>query len=164
MLKILIITGVFLTHLLAWTFNQEDYDNLTEAQRTIIKDSYNIGAIYNLGYTLAAISIVETRAGAIKDSSDNRICGPHQVDVRISLRYLKSKSDYKKLCKALESHSILSSHLALLNLRYWSKNSKSYKQMIKRYNRGWNKSKYDKEYLRRFEQVLKVLHSNKLSF
>lgn len=155
---------MYLVQLQAWTFNQDDYNSLTDAQKTIIKNSYNIGAPYNLGYTLAALAIVETRAGDVKDSSNNRICGPHQIDVKVALEQLGSKGDYKKLCKTVQSHSILSSHLALLNILYWKKHSKGYKQMINRYNRGWKRTHHDLEFLRRFEVVLKVLHKNKLKF
>jgi len=156
-------TLLYSSSLLAWNFNQDDYNRLSEKQKVVIKDSYVVGELYNLGYTLAALSIVETRAGEYKDSNNNRICGPHQIDVKVALEQTNSKGDYKKLCKNVQNHSILSSHLALRNLIYWKKHSKGYRQMVNRYNRGWNRTSHDLEFLRRFEVVLKVLQKNQMN-
>lgn len=146
--------------LMSWSFTQKDFDNLSETQLKIIKDSYSTGKPYNLGVSLAALSVVETRAGEYKDTSDNRICGPHQVDVVVALEQSKSKGSAKKLCKEVQRHSKLSSKIALDNLRYWKNNSKGLKQAVNRYNRGWNRTEHDLEFLRRFSMVVKVLEKN----
>ena len=144
----------------AWSFTQADFNNLSDAQLRIIKDSYHAGKPYNLGISLAALSIVETRAGEYKDTSNNRICGPHQIDVLVALEQNNSKGSPKKLCKEVQRHSKLSSKMALDNLIYWKQNSKGLKQAINRYNRGWNRSAHDLEFLRRFEMTIRVLEKN----
>lgn len=158
----LVIYLLLVTNILAWDFTQDDYDNLTDNQKQVIKDSYYIGLPYDLGYTLAALAIVETKAGAVLGDTTNKICGYHQVNVYIALKYSKSKGSSKVLCEYLNVNSKLSSIMALDNLLYWKSTTKIFNKMIKRYNRGWVPSDHDAEYIRRFDLVLKLLLKNKL--
>lgn len=145
-----------------WDFTQQDYNELTQAQKDVIKNSYWIGKSYGLGSTLAAISIVETKAGAFQDTSKNRICGAHQVDIYIVKENTNTDISTKDICQAVADSPTLSAIVSLEILLYWKDNSVSYKDMLNKYNRGWKKNKYDKEFYRRFLTVLKVLNSNNL--
>jgi hypothetical protein len=145
-----------------WVFTQKEYNELTSQQKDVIKKSYWIGKSYGLGNTLAAISIVESRAGAIQDRRHSKICGPHQVDTTIAKENLATSTSAKEICKELKSNPTLSAIVSLEILLYWKDNSKSYKGMLNKYNRGWQESPYDDEYYRRFIMTLKVLENNNI--
>lgn len=147
----------------SWSFTQKDFQELSESQKEVLKSSYWIGKPHNLGNELAAISIVETRAGAFPDSSVNRICGVHQVDVNIVKENLGSKSNLKTICKALKDNHTLSAIVSLQILLYWKDTSKTLKMALLRYNRGWKYHPSDAEFYRRFSTTLHVLQKNDLS-
>lgn len=149
-------------HTSDWKFTQEDFNNLTLAQKAILKQSYWVGKPHSLGHTIAAISIVETRAGAYPDKSRNRICGAHQVDVMIAKENLGTLTSPRALCKALQDNSVLSAMVSLEILLYWKDNSKTVRGMITKYSRGWKETPHDDEYYRRFSMVLKVLNKNNI--
>lgn len=149
-------------HTSDWKFTQQDFENLTEAQKSIIKQSYWIGKPHGLGNTLAAISIVETRAGAYPDRSYNRICGAHQVDVMIVKENTGTTTHPKVLCKALQDNPVLSAIVAMQILLYWRDNSSTFRGMLNKYNRGWNQTPYDDEFYRRMYMTLKVLEGNNI--
>ena len=156
------MTPIVLLSAPLWSFTQEDYDSLNQSQRDIIKKSYYIGNSYALGETLAAISIVETRAGAFPDKSRNRICGTHQVDVNVVKKNLNTTTSTQKICKALQDSPVLSAVVSLEILLYWRDNSSSYRDMIYKYSRGWQERPHDEEYFRRIQMTLKVLRANKM--
>lgn len=143
-----------------WKFTEHDFRELSHSQKEIIKKSYWIGKSYGLGNILAAISIVETRAGAFPDKSKNRICGAHQVDVNVVKENLGTETSPKRLCKALQDNPVLSAIVSLEILLYWKEHSKNAKEMLNKYNRGWEESPHDDEYYRRIQMVLKVLKAN----
>ena len=143
-----------------WGFTQDDFNSLTSAQKSIIKQSYYIGKPYGLGHTLAAISIVETHAGAYPDKTRNRICGPHQVSAVIAKESMRTRISSSKVCKALQDNPILSAIVSLDILLYWREHSKSFKVMLNRYNRGWTESPHDEEFYRRMRVTLQVLEKN----
>lgn len=149
-------------HTTDWKFTQQDFDELSIAQKSILKQSYWVGHPYGLGNTLAAISIVETRAGAFPDKTRNRICGVHQVDVFVAKENLGTDTSPRKLCKALQDNPVLSAIVSLEILLYWKDNSRTYENMINKYNRGWNETPYDAEYYRRIQMTLKVLERNQI--
>lgn len=146
-----------------WKFTQDDFNALSQEQLDVLKSSYWMGKPHDLGLTLAAISIVETRAGAFKDTSKNRICGAHQVDVTIVKENLGSKSPLRKICKAIQDNHTLSAMVSLQILLYWKDNSRTLRTTIVRYNRGWHYHPHEEEFYRRFVMVLKVLEKNDLS-
>lgn len=147
----------------SWSFTQKDFQELSDSQKEVIKTSYWMGKPHNLGNELAAISIVETRAGAYRDYSANRICGAHQVDVSIAKENLGSKSTLKSICKALKENHTLSAIVSLQILLYWKDTTTSLKTALLRYNRGWNNRPSDAEFYRRFKMVHGVLQKNDLS-
>lgn len=144
-----------------WDFTQQDFNTLTKEQKEVIKNSYWVGKTHGLGTTLAAISIVESRAGAFPDNR-SRVCGAHQVNVYDVKENLGTQASPFEVCKIIKGDSFISAIVSLEILLYWKENSKSYKGMLNRYNRGWDKSSYDAEYLRRMSLVLKVLNNNNL--
>lgn len=146
----------------SWSFTQQDFNDLTLQQKDIIKKSYWIGKPYGLENTLAAISIVETRAGEFPDKSRNSICGAHQVNVHIVKENMKTLSSPRDICKALQDNPVLSAIVALDILMYWKENSKTYKTMLFRYNRGWQEMPHDEEFYRRLVMVLRVLENNNI--
>jgi hypothetical protein len=75
---------------------------------------------------------------------------------------MKTKTHPKQLCRVLQDSPVISAIESLKILLYWRSNSKSYRGMIAKYNRGWYKVPYDAEYYRRMAMVLRVLSQNDL--
>lgn len=155
MYKLLLL--VLPIYLMAWNFTTKDFNELSDKQLEVINTSYKIGNMKELGLSLAAISIVETRGGTYLGNTNNHICGSHQVDVKHVMASLNSNGDLVSLCKTIREHNILSSLVSLSILNYWKNNSSSYREMILSYNRGWKKHKHDKVYWSRFTKVLTIL-------
>ena len=47
--------------LFSWEFDNDSLSKLNSKQLSMLQQSYSIGKEYDLGYTLAAIAVVETR-------------------------------------------------------------------------------------------------------
>lgn len=142
-----------------WQFTEQDILDLNKSQLEVLNISYQVGNHYsieeNMGYTLAAIAIVENWA-RMKDTNNNDICGPHQVD----------SSENGVSCKALESNPFTSAISSLDNLENWKYqyNSKgeivrqrSLSERIRMYNVGYTDHPHQWEYLYRVEVAAFVL-------
>ena len=162
-LLVIALSAVLNLHASTWSFTQKDFQELNESQKDILKISYWMGKPHDLGNVLAAISIVETRAGAYNDTSANRICGVHQVDVSVVKENLGTNSTLKSICTALKENHTLSAMVSLQILLYWRDNSRTLKTTLLRYNRGWKYHPSDDEFYRRYVMTLRVLEKNDLS-
>ena len=136
-----------------WKFSERSIDGLSDSQLEVINISINVGNTQGLGVVLAALSIVETQAGAYMGNTRNRICGVHQIDVINLKDKLKSNGDWRGLCEQINANVHFSATMALRELTYWLDNSKSLRQAINRYNRGWLPHKHDVVFWGRFQQA-----------
>lgn len=158
----LLALSLLTTSLLAWDFTKEDLANFSPAQMEVITTSILVGETKGYGLTLAAISIVENMA-RMKDTNNNHICGPHQVDIN----YSKAK------CKTLESNAFYSAKLALNNLLHWeyrtyynratnrrTRVKRSWRQMIAMYCVGYTNDPHGPIYANRVAKAYKILKEN----
>lgn len=154
----LIMIVLLSVRLFAWQFLEEDFDKLSPQQIQIIEDSIRIGNTVGLGLELAAIVVVETRAGQYLGNSQ-KICGAHQLNVFIQKTKLGSTSPSINLCNYLNHNHKYSAHLALSELKYWLRHSNGITEAILKYNRGWKAHPYDSTYKKRFNQSLNTLRN-----
>ncbi len=159
-MKKIVLILIFCMNLFAWDFS---YKELTLNETNLTNKLIKIGEPHGLGLVLAAIGIVETRLGKF-ESTNNYICGIHQINTNIAMKRVGSNGDKNKLCEELNTNKNLSSIFALNELIYWKKYTKNnIPKMIISYNSGFENSKYSKEYLRRFNIVYNELKKSNIS-
>lgn len=132
-----------------------EYDilNFSQEQLEVLNTSYKVGNHYSIepemGFLLAAIAYTENNA-KMKDNNQNRICGPHQVDV----------IENKVSCEALESNPFTSAISALRNLEFWQYQNgtdgkiireRTIEERIRMYNVGYTNHEHQWEYLYKVE-------------
>ncbi len=153
-MKKIILMCIICINLFSWDFN---YNELTENETKLTNKLIKIGEPHGLGLELAAIGIVETRLGKF-ESTNNYICGIHQINTNIAMKRIKSNGNKNKLCNELNTNKNLSSIFALNELIYWKKQTNNnIRKMIMSYNSGFEKSNHTEEYFRRFTIVYKEL-------
>lgn len=114
------------------------YDNLSPEQKYRLEYSYHYGYPDGLGYTLAAIALVESQAGLYKINTDTKDYGLHQINELTIFNTLGVTSYWKKkeiITKVVTDDS-LSAYLAMSVLSHFQKNTGSWKEMVMRYNIG----------------------------
>lgn len=159
-MKKIVLILIFCMNLFAWDFS---YKELTLNETKLTNKLIKIGEPHGLGLVLAAIGIVETRLGKF-ESTNNYICGIHQINTNIAMKRVGSNGDKNKLCEELNTNKNLSSIFALNELIYWKKYTKNnIPKMIISYNSGFENSKYSKEYLRRFNIVYNELKKSNIA-
>ena len=135
--------------LYSWSFTESNFHKLSPEQRYNLDISYLVGEEKDLGLTLAAIAIVETRATVSNDFNTNAVCGVHQIH-----------TDHVNIsCDALESNVYLSASLARDNFLFWYNGpaNKSWRKALIMYNGGYRHNPHGQEYLKRILSVFKVL-------
>mgnify|MGYP000442254936 CR=1 FL=1 len=159
-MRLLILTLLVAINLYSWEFTQKNLQEMTPKQLQILKESYEIGKQIDLGYTLAAITVVETRVG--KYMREENYCGVHQVSINTTKLRFNSLARYKhtRLCELINNSSELSAKLALSELMYWNKVRTNWSEVVMSYNGGWNTTKHGVTYLSRIRKVVKVLQNN----
>ena len=148
--------------LFSWEFDNDSLSKLNSKQLSMLQQSYSIGKEYDLGYTLAAIAVVETRLGNYM--REENYCGIHQVSINTTKSRFDTLQRYKdqELCKYINDSVELSSKLAIRELLYWKKVRKdNWRKVVMSYNGGWNTTKHGVTYLSRITKVIKVLKSNR---
>jgi len=155
-MKTLLLLSFFLTSLFSWSFTDYDYYQLTKEQRNNLDIIYMVGEEKDLGLTLGAISIVETRLDLATDTNRNHICGIMQLN-----------SNYVDVpCEAIESNIYLSAKLARENFLFWYNGpaKRNWRKALIMYNGGYKFNHHGYEYVKRIIQVYKVLklHYKKL--
>lgn len=135
----------------------KDFNNLAPSQHEVLQKSYSYGNKYDMGYTLAAISWVESTAG--KNLQDNSSSGPRSygpfmlllgnVMKREGGKKYKNTSSTKVLrmasrgaklsyIKRLKVDFNFSAKHAITELMYWKHRSSSEKELWASYNGGYN--------------------------
>lgn len=120
------------------------WDSLSEEQQYRLEYSYAYGKPEGLGYTLAAIALVESQAGLYKVNLESRDFGVHQINERTLFSTLGVTSHWKKkeiITKVIVDDS-LSAYLAMSVLKHFNKVHKgSWKKTVMSYNIGNRKDK-----------------------
>lgn len=116
-------------------------NSYSQAQRDVIQFSYDYGKEYNLGYTLAAISIRESHAGKINLNISDPSFGPYHVTIQNALHYHGWRdTGYNRnvLAQMMMDDIELSAAFAIENLRGWQRihGSSNWKQIWASYNAG----------------------------
>lgn len=137
----------------AWTFDIKQLYTYSPYQKEVLRQSYLVGDQYDIGLTLSAIAIIETRAGKF-DFKKNHICGPHQINTNFT----------STSCEALESNPFLSALEAKESFLYWYNYSKTFTKAIKHYNAGFKLVPHSKIYYNRFMLVFNTLRANKQTY
>lgn len=116
------------------------WDNLSEQQKVVARQIYNLGKPYQLELTLVSIAFQESRLGLIPINLQDPSCGVHHINVKTYLNLHKLKdTSYNRnwYCNRLISDLQLSTSTAL-EILIWSRNyyKGNYAKMIKSYNAG----------------------------
>lgn len=160
-MKKLLIIPLLLTSLYSWEFTVKDLKNLTSTQKEILKAGYEVGSKKNLGYTIAATGIVETRLMKYHRTKNN-ICGAFQVTLKYLRKFTNVHGTDAEICKVLKTNHYASARASLIFYEYWLNRSKgNWQKAVIGYNKGnLNDSHGELVYLPRIQKVYKVLKEN----
>ena len=150
-MKIVLYLSLLITTLFSWSFTEYDYYQLTKEQRNNLEIIHLVGIEKDLGLTLAAIGIVETRLSVKNDRNNNHVCGVMQINTKWLDRNIS--------CKAIESNIYLSAKLAMENFLFWYHGpaNKDWRKALVMYNGGYNFNPHGHEYVKRIVMVMRVL-------
>ena len=146
------LIGLFLTLLLfacqtqpAFSFYtcpaiQEEY-NLSDKQMTNLAMSFDYAKDMGFGYTLAAISYVESSAGINTDADDKLSAGHHQVLKTHALQFFgmaDTPENQLTVADYLDSNFGLSATIALQEFLWWyERHDGNWFNAVRSYNRGY---------------------------
>jgi hypothetical protein len=135
-------------------------DKYNYNQKVIIAKAYNYGESYDLGYTMAAICIIESRAGEVQINLSDPSFGPYHnllstVMNRKGLR--NTLANRNMIAHKLMKDFGFASEMALQELLWWKGIHKGdWKKMIQSYNAGC-KYQNGKKYLKKVQSLIKEL-------
>ena len=134
-------------------------ERFTYEQKLIIAKAYNIGKKYDLGYTLAAIAIIESQAGKFLVNLGDPSCGVYHnllssVANREGIELSNINRNY--LCTKLIKDFEFASGQALEELLYWKKYHKDWEKTVMSYNAGFNYRNGDEYLLKVREEINKL--------
>jgi len=105
MFKKFLIVVLYAISLYGQDYNLEkDWVGMSEKEKKAIAASFQMGAKYNLGYTLAAINWHESKGGRWRISADGNDVGYYHVNV---YWYLKENGIRNSIWKRLEYKTLL---------------------------------------------------------
>lgn len=125
--------------LISLTVNASQCDNLNESQVKVLNKAYHMGKAHNLSYTMMAIAMEESGAGAWRISFLTKDYGVMQNNIKTAANRTGTKGYYNKLNLAarLVHDDNLSMELALEELLYWKQHTPNWRGMVSAYNNGW---------------------------
>lgn len=116
--------------------------NFSLKQWNKVEEAYKAGQDKDLGYTMAAITIVESKAGLDKVNEASESYGITQININTALSRMNmedNKENRDKIKSMLIKSDKLSFKLAKDELLYWqSVRNNNWRQMVRSYNAGWN--------------------------
>jgi len=139
----------------------------TYEQKLTIAKAYRYGEAYDLGYTMAAICIVESRAGDCMINLKDPSFGPYHnllssVMKRKGLR--NTSANKNMIAHKLITDFGFASEMALRELLWWENihkgKSGAWSKMVMSYNAGCNYQN-GKNYLKKIKKIIKNLQGNK---
>ncbi|AKO60956.1 hypothetical protein AXI76_gp055 [Pseudoalteromonas phage H101] len=122
----------------------EEWYSLSAEQQYRLEYSYNYGKPDDLGYTLSAIALVESKAGLYKINLQTRDFGIHQINEKTLFATLGVTSYWKKneIITRVVVDDSLSAYLAMTVLKHFDRVHKgNWKNMVMSYNIGNRKDK-----------------------
>ena len=139
-------------------------DRFTYEQKLTIAKAYRYGEPYDLGYTMAAIAIVESRAGdCIINLNDPSFGVYHNLlSSVIKRKHLRNtKANQNMIAHKLLTDFSFSSQMCLEELQYWKRYHKNWKKMIMSYNAGF-KYQNGRMYLKKIRKEIRFLRGGKM--
>lgn len=134
---------------------------LKPEQWDVIQEAYDYGEPYDLGYTLASISVVESNAGLYVENDVSESYGVPQIRVTTAIKRLgldNSNRNREGVKERLIKDNEFAFDLAVKELRYWLGIRGGWREAIKSYNAGWKHYK-GKDYMFKVIGVLNELEN-----
>jgi hypothetical protein len=131
-------------------------DALNAIQRHNLSFAYSQGAPHDLGYTLAAIALVESNAGQWRLNVRTNDLGLFQINAKTAQDTLGVTHPYRQLelHQQLVYDDRLGAEIAIATLKHFQRNramtARTWREMVKSYN-GGNSWRRDKAALKRVE-------------
>ena len=163
--------------------NCDFFDDLTSSQHKVLQKSYSYGKEDDLGETLAALSIVESTAGAHLEGPGKRD-GGHYGPFMLALGNVLKREGGKKY-KDLNAQQVLnktpkSKRKAVINrlktdiafaakhakeeLRYWRERTSSNREMLQAYNGGYDAIGSNQKYPNKIQSTIRSFKQCKYTF
>lgn len=144
------------------TWAQEKCPSLSTKQLHVLQSAYDKGRPYDLGLTMAAITLVESRAGEVViniNKGGSLDLGIAQVNLKSASNRLGITNSYKKnvLASKLITDWDFNLQMSLAELLYWKEQRDEWSGMIASYNSGWNMSIGKTRYLPKVKESLKII-------
>lgn len=115
-------------------------NKLEKEQWNVIKEAYQIGYEYDLGYTLASISVIESNAGLYVENDATESYGVPQIRVTTAIKRLgleDSNRNREGVKNRLIKDNEFAFDLAIEELKYWLGVRQNWRAAIQSYNAGW---------------------------
>lgn len=147
----------------------KEISQLSIIQKHTLHKMYQMGEADNLGYTLAALALVESSAGKFRLNVRTNDLGVLQINATTAQNTLKIEGHYNQLAlhQELVYNDRLSAEIALATLHHFragrDMNRKVWSEMIKSYNEGykWRRDKLSRKkaekYLTKVSQSVKLI-------
>ena len=115
-------------------------NELDKTQWNVVKQAYEIGSPYDLGYTLASISVIESNAGLNIENNVSQSYGVPQIRVTTAINRLglpNSNKNRERVKNRLIEDNKFAFGLAIEELKYWISVRGNWRTAVKSYNAGW---------------------------
>jgi len=165
----LFIWLILLLPLPALSLNCDTIKQLSMIQKHNLSKSYSYGQQYELGYTLAAIALVESQAGKWRLNIKTGDVGLYQINYITAQNTLGVDKYYEQLAihERLVYDDVMGAEIAIATLKHFRRNrvmtNPVWSEMIKSYNTGsqWRRDKAMKKraevYLQKVTESVKIL-------
>lgn len=121
------------------TEQKQTLQQISEKQWRVLYAAHDKGEPHDLGYTMMAIAWEESSAGKYRVNLNSHDFGVMQNSLKTAEARTKTKGYYAKmqLVERLIKDDDLSMDLALEELLYWKKHTKTWRHTVSGYNNGW---------------------------
>tara|TARA_R110002153_G_scaffold181493_1_gene334790 strand:+ start:6656 stop:7168 length:513 start_codon:yes stop_codon:yes gene_type:complete len=161
LIKYLILLLLLFVSSITYAQNCTKYKNLSPIQKGRLEFAYYQGKPFDLGYTMSAVSLMESNAGKWRLNIKTGDLGLFQVNQNTAKNVLGVTNHYKilELNEKLIYDDILNAYIALDVMQYFLKYHKgNWKKMVMSYNNGFNiNTKKSRDYLDKVIQSVKLL-------
>ncbi|CAH7349842.1 conserved exported hypothetical protein [Vibrio chagasii] len=118
-----------------------DILKLSNEQKDILNISYHEGHKKDLGLTLAAIAWHESHFGKYLVALEEGSVGVHHINIKTAIVRSKMRDtpiNRSYLATTIIKDPYVSADYAIRELEYWKSQGRSWRDMVKSYNAGWN--------------------------